>query len=146
MPSFGGVLFTDTRLTNRLRGASGVCQSRRGKVRPVISRRKWLSAFTGLALLAASGAYASPKSDEKALKKAEKKKAHQEAIEALQRGEILPLVRILEISKTHVAGDILEVEFKGGPIYEIKVLTATGSVRKLKLDARTGALLTIKDD
>lgn len=112
----------------------------------MISRRKWLGAFSGLALLAASGAYASPMEDEKGRKKAEKKKAHQEAIEALQRGEILPLTRILDIAKTHAVGDVLEVEFKGGPIYEIKVLTASGSVRKLKLDARTGALLTIKDD
>ena len=82
------------------------------------------------------------KRDEKALKK----RAQEEAILAMRRGEILPLVRILEIANQHVAGDVIEVEYKGGPKYEIKILTATGRVREVKLNARTGALLEIEDD
>ena len=31
-------------------------------------------------------------------------------------------------------------------IYEIKVLTATGRVREVEVDARTGAVLKIEDD
>lgn len=82
------------------------------------------------------------KRDEKALKK----QAQEEAILAMRRGEILPLARILEIANRHVAGDIIEVEYKGGPKYEIKILTASGRVREVKLNARTGALLEIEDD
>jgi uncharacterized membrane protein YkoI len=82
------------------------------------------------------------KRDEKALKK----QAQEEAILAMRRGEILPLTRILEIANRHVAGDIIEVEYKGGPKYEIKILTASGRVREVKLNARTGALLEIEDD
>jgi uncharacterized membrane protein YkoI len=75
-----------------------------------------------------------------------KKQAQEEAILAMRRGEILPLTRILEIANRHVAGDIIEVEYKGGPMYEIKILTASGRVREVKLNARTGALLEIEDD
>ncbi len=82
------------------------------------------------------------KRDEKALKK----QAQEEAILAMRRGEILPLTRILEIANRHVAGDIIEVEYEGGPKYEIKILTASGRVREVKLNARTGALLEIEDD
>ena len=82
------------------------------------------------------------KRDEKALKK----QAQEEAILAMRRGEILPLVRILEIANRLVAGDVIEVEYKGGPKYEIKILTASGRVREVKLNARTGALLEIEDD
>lgn len=69
--------------------------------------------------------------------------------EALQRGEVLPLVKILAIAGQHVPGDVVEVELedeKGVLIYEIKVLTGTGRVREIKIDARTGAVLKIEDD
>ncbi|RZA10810.1 MAG: hypothetical protein EOP02_33630 [Proteobacteria bacterium] len=86
------------------------------------------------------------KPDHKAEEKAAKKRSQDEAIQAMRRGEILPLARILEIANRHVPGDVIEVEYKGGPKYEIKILTASGKVREVELDARTGALLTIKDD
>jgi uncharacterized membrane protein YkoI len=31
-------------------------------------------------------------------------------------------------------------------VYEIKILTSTGRVREVKIDARTGAVLKIEDD
>ena len=84
----------------------------------------------------------------------DKKKEHEHDIvrEALQRGEVLPLVKILAIAEQHVPGDIIEVELEQEGdstkplIYEIKVLTKTGRVREIKIDARTGAVLTIEDD
>lgn len=82
----------------------------------------------------------------KAQEKALKKQAQDEAILAMRRGEILPLSKILEIASQHVAGDVIEVEYKGGPKYEIKILTAFGRVREVTLNARTGALLEIEDD
>ncbi|KAF1695534.1 PepSY domain-containing protein [Pseudoxanthomonas daejeonensis] len=74
---------------------------------------------------------------------------HIEARELLQRGEILPLARILTVVQQRVPGDVIEVELEredGRWEYKVKVLTPTGLVRKLYLDARNGAVLKIKDD
>ncbi len=68
---------------------------------------------------------------------------------ALQRGEVLPLARILAIAQQAVAGDVIEVELeskKSALIYEIKVLTGSGRVREVKIDARNGTVLTVEDD
>jgi uncharacterized membrane protein YkoI len=68
---------------------------------------------------------------------------------ALQRGEVLPLVKILAIAQEKVPGDVIEVELereRGTLIYEIKVLAQSGRVREIKIDARTGTVLTIEDD
>ncbi|KAF1718382.1 peptidase [Pseudoxanthomonas yeongjuensis] len=74
---------------------------------------------------------------------------HVEARELLRRGEILPLDHILDIAQRRVAGDVIEVELERedeGWEYEVKVLTPTGLVRKITLNARNGAVVKIKDD
>jgi uncharacterized membrane protein YkoI len=74
---------------------------------------------------------------------------HVAAREALRRGEILPLARILAITARHVPGDVIDVELdreNGQWRYEVKVLTSTGRVREVKLNARDGAVLVIEDD
>lgn len=79
----------------------------------------------------------------------DKQREHDAIREALQRGETLPLVRILAIAQQAVPGDVLEVELERkhtALIYEIKVLTETGRVREVKIDARTGSVLKIEDD
>jgi uncharacterized membrane protein YkoI len=68
---------------------------------------------------------------------------------ALQRGQALPLVRILAIVAQQVPGDVIEVELDDEDntlVYEIKVLTANGRVREVEIDARTGKVLAIEDD
>jgi uncharacterized membrane protein YkoI len=145
-PYFGDALFTYGSLTSCLRNPSGSCQEHKGIVRIMNSRLLCFSALLAVSLFAASPLAASAKDDAKAIKKAQKKLAQEEALAALRRGEILPLVEILRISTSHVQGDVIEVEFKGGPVYEVKILTADGSVREVVLDARTGALIKIKDD
>jgi len=77
------------------------------------------------------------------------KKEHQVVREALQRGEVLPLVKILAIASEQVPGDVIEVELeqeRAELIYEIKILTGNGRVREVKIDARTGTVLNIEDD
>ena len=73
-----------------------------------------------------------------------------EALALLQRGEILPLGKVLPIVQQQVPGDVIEVELDHdddhGWEYEIKVLTANGRVRELKLDARNGMVRKIEDD
>jgi uncharacterized membrane protein YkoI len=74
---------------------------------------------------------------------------HVPAREALKRGEILPLSRILAVVATRVPGDVIDVELerkKGVWRYEVKVLTPSGVVKEVKLDARTAAVLKIEDD
>lgn len=70
--------------------------------------------------------------------------------EALRRGEVLPLAKVLAIAAAQVPGDVIEVELEsnkhGVLIYEIKVLTDTGRVREIKINAATGAVLKIEDD
>jgi len=74
---------------------------------------------------------------------------HEEMRAALKRGEVLPLARILAIAQEKVPGDVIEVELEnkhGALIYEIKVLTESGRVREIKIDARQGTVLKIEDD
>lgn len=74
---------------------------------------------------------------------------HIAARAALQRGEILPLNAVLDIALRAVPGDVIDVELDredDGWEYEIKVLTPTGRVREVTLNARTGAILEIEDD
>ena len=97
------------------------------------------------ALIATVVLFASPSSADDSEKARE-----QDAIRAaLQRGEALPLARILAIAQQHVPGDVLEVELEredGVLIYEIKVLTGNGRVRELEIDARSGTVVKIEDD
>ncbi len=82
-------------------------------------------------------------------KRDDKKNEHNIVREALQRGEVLPLVKILAIANEAVPGDVIEVELedeKKALVYEIKILTGTGRVREVKIDARTGQVLKIEDD
>jgi uncharacterized membrane protein YkoI len=68
---------------------------------------------------------------------------------ALQRGEVLPLARILAIAQEKVPGDVIEVELESkrdALVYEIKVLTQSGRVREIEIDARNGTVLKIEDD
>jgi uncharacterized membrane protein YkoI len=68
---------------------------------------------------------------------------------ALQRGEVLPLARILAIAQEKVPGDVIEVELEsehGALVYEIKVLAQSGRVREIKIDAKSGTVLKIEDD
>ena len=49
-----------------------------------------------------------------------------------------------------VPGDVVEVELEHGKHhgweYEVKVLTAQGRVREVKLNARTGEVRKVEDD
>ena len=75
---------------------------------------------------------------------------HIEARRLLQRGEILPLNHILRIVQQRVPGDVIEVELdrssRRGWEYEIKVLTATGRVKEVDVNAHTGEIRKIEDD
>lgn len=80
--------------------------------------------------------------------KAARKQAEQEmAYQALQRGEILPLARILAVSSRYAAGEVIKIELDHGRlVYRLRVLDDAGRVRRLEIDARNGHLLKLDDN
>jgi len=73
---------------------------------------------------------------------------HQRATQAVESGEILSLRAILERLESSNPGQVLEVELeqkKGVWIYELKILKTGGRLQKLKVDAKTGAVLSDKE-
>lgn len=69
---------------------------------------------------------------------------HERARQLRLQGRILPLELILRRVEALYPGRVLEVEIEereGNYVYEIEVLNAGGSVRTVRFDARSGALL-----
>jgi uncharacterized membrane protein YkoI len=74
---------------------------------------------------------------------------HDAVRDALRRGDVLPLAKVLAIAVQRVPGDVIKVELeqeKRVLVYEIKVLTQSGRVREVEIDARTGVVLKVEDD
>lgn len=72
---------------------------------------------------------------------------HERARRAVEAGQILPLRDVLGRLERSYPGRVLEVELErddGLWIYEVKVLQADGRLFKLKLDAKTAAVLKEK--
>jgi len=71
---------------------------------------------------------------------------HERARQALLRGDVLPLAQVIQqLDRQRPGGQVLEVELehKGGRwIYEIKQIEAGGELVKIKLDAKTGDMLS----
>lgn len=70
---------------------------------------------------------------------------HDRARRAVQAGEALPLRTILDKAAAQFPGELIEAELEeehGRLIYEIKLVTPEGRVRKLLYDARDGTLIT----
>lgn len=74
------------------------------------------------------------------------------ARQALQAGEVLPLGTVLERVEKEVPGQILDVELDRETdegvarwLYKIKLLRTDGALVKLKVDARSGVLVSRKD-
>lgn len=69
---------------------------------------------------------------------------HERAREAVQSGQVLPLRAVLERLEREHPGEVLEVELErehGQWLYEVKLLQRDGQLLKLKVDARTAAVL-----
>ena len=99
--------------------------------------------------LIAGYAMSQPRHDRHPRPEDHKSREQQTIREAVARGEVLPLPKILVIAQKAMPGDIIEVELEQkewGLKYELKILTATGHVRKVDINARTGAIVKIGDD
>jgi len=71
-------------------------------------------------------------------------KDHERALRAREAGEIMPLAELLEKVEASFEGRVIEVELErddGRWIYEVEILTPSGSVLELEYDARDGTFL-----
>lgn len=78
------------------------------------------------------------------LLRADDRHDHDRARAAVQAGEVLPLRQVLEALRRTEPGEVLEVELEqdaGRWVYELKLLRPDGTLRRLKVDARTAAVL-----
>ena len=74
---------------------------------------------------------------------------HIEARHLLDAGEILPLESILKNVRDRFPGKILEVKLEREDqeiVYEVEVLGDDNVVREVDIDARTGKVLSSKED
>lgn len=74
---------------------------------------------------------------------------HERALQAMESGEIKPLVQILDLLKAQEPGRVLQVELEEKSDrweYEIKIIQNQGRVREFKVDAKTGVIIKIEND
>jgi uncharacterized membrane protein YkoI len=74
---------------------------------------------------------------------------HERARALLEQGKILSLTEIMKQADSQVPGKILEVELeeKGDMVvYEVEFLSEHGVVMEMLIDARTGRLISVKED
>jgi len=75
--------------------------------------------------------------------------AYDRARRAVNRGETLPIVELLERLKTQVPGEVVGVEFEredGKWVYEFKVIDNRGRLLEVYVDAQTGTVLSMEED
>ncbi|GLK78209.1 hypothetical protein GCM10008171_34630 [Methylopila jiangsuensis] len=70
---------------------------------------------------------------------------HYEAGEALKSGRVRPLEEIIALARKEIGGEIIEIEFEhddGRYIYELEIISPSGKLLEVKIDAATGAILS----
>jgi uncharacterized membrane protein YkoI len=66
-----------------------------------------------------------------------------------ESGEFVPLARLVAAVRARYQGEIVETEFEsrhGIPYYEFHILQPDGHLIEIKVDARNGRYLTMRDD
>ena len=74
---------------------------------------------------------------------------HYRARRALAEGRARPLAEVLERVRNRLGGEVVGVEFEredGRYVYEFKVVTPTGLLREVYVDAETAEILTSGDE
>jgi len=73
---------------------------------------------------------------------------HDQAREAVRKGQIRPLNEILGAAQRQVPGRVLGVDLRGGGsgpyVYDIKMLTPDGDVVLVSVDARTASVIGVR--
>lgn len=74
---------------------------------------------------------------------------HERARRALKEGEVRPLAEILEEIRRRFGGEVIEVELDEDDdrtVYELTILTHSGRLLEVVVDAATGAVLEVDED
>ena len=74
---------------------------------------------------------------------------HDQAREAVERGEALPLDAVLAAVEKKVVGEVVGIEFEksdGVWVYEFRVVDATGHVIEVLADAKTAAIIRVEGE
>lgn len=74
---------------------------------------------------------------------------HELALRALEDGHARPLAEILELARGRLGGEVVGVEFKrenARYVYEFKIITGSGKLREVYVDAATAEVLKSEDD
>jgi uncharacterized membrane protein YkoI len=74
---------------------------------------------------------------------------HERAQRARERGEILPLERILLMVRERIGGEVVKIELErehGRWIYEIKLIDKRDRLLELEVDAGNGDIIEIEED
>jgi uncharacterized membrane protein YkoI len=74
---------------------------------------------------------------------------YEQAREALERNEVMPLADILPLVQDQFDARMIEVEFEqeeGQYIYEFELITPDGRLLEAVADAKTGAILRVEED
>jgi uncharacterized membrane protein YkoI len=108
----------------------------------LLSRRESLLA---LGLLFAGGRAAAAEDDDHD----DDDNDYEEALRALQQGQVKPLSDIIEKVQKQLGGDVIGVEFErdgGRYVYEIKIVGPDGRLREVYVDAMTAVILSDEHD
>lgn len=74
---------------------------------------------------------------------------HDRALGAVQRGEVLPLEKVLATIRANNSGTVVGVKLvqdDGKWLYKMKIVGSDGRLRKIAIDAKTGTQLSAKED
>ncbi|MXN63622.1 peptidase M4 [Stappia sp. GBMRC 2046] len=74
---------------------------------------------------------------------------HERARHALEKGEVRPLADILDSVGGDLGGKLVGVDFEredGRYVYEFKVITPSGRLREVYVDANTAQILKSEDE
>ena len=74
---------------------------------------------------------------------------HERVYEMRRAGDILPLEKILKISRQRLSGKVIEVELEkedGVLVYELEILDDRNRVWKMNIDAVKGLILQVEED
>lgn len=74
---------------------------------------------------------------------------HDKAKRLKEAGEILPLESVITMATSKKPGRVIEAELKssrGGYVYEIELVDKDGVVWELKYDAKTGEMISTKEE
>ena len=113
-------------------------------MKPLSSRRQFLA---GLAFFACLPAWPAEAKRGRKGRRRRGRRGHDDAYSQRKSGKILALSVILAKLQPQISGEIIDTEFEvkqGTPVYEFKVISPTGTVSEVYVNAHTGKIISRK--